>query len=65
MLRIAFVHILLLQVLPEYEHIYMLYIEELDRIVQETKHVAINVDEHGLTGDLLMHKLQTLVYMYV
>ena len=39
-----------LQVLPEYEHIYEQYVEELKRIEHDTKDIALNLDQQSLLG---------------
>ena len=40
------------KVLPEYEHVYSLYVEDLERIEHETKEIALNLDQKSLLGSL-------------
>uniref|UniRef100_A0A1X7UKN4 Uncharacterized protein n=1 Tax=Amphimedon queenslandica TaxID=400682 RepID=A0A1X7UKN4_AMPQE len=44
------------KVLPEYEHVYSLYVEDLERIEHETKEIALNLDQKSLLVLRSLHK---------
>ena len=39
------------KILPEYEHMYELYVDDLQKVVQETKQTVLNMDQQGLIGE--------------